>query len=1143
MRVIKRDGRFQDCSFDKITLRIKLICDKIGSSIDPVPIAQKVITYVKDLIHTSEIDEVTARILTGMSTIHPDYAKIGSTIIISNLHKNTLGCFSDKIEKLYKNRDSHGKLHSIVTKKMYTLTMKNKSTLNKMIDYERDFLIDYFGFKTLEKSYLLRINKEESVEIVERPQDIFLRVSLSLYGDNMELVEESYNLMSNKYFTHATPTLFNAGTPREQLASCFLLSNEDSIENIYKCISDCAQISKWSGGIGIGMSTIRGKGSLIRGTNGRTNGIVPMLKVFNETALYVNQGGKRNGSIAVYLEPHHTDFFDFLDIRKNHGDEMRRARDLFIAVWISDLFMDRVKANGTWSLMCPDKCPGLSDVYGDEYKELYERYESEKKYNVQIPAREVWKAIITSQIETGTPYIMNKDAVNHCNNQKNVGVIRNSNLCVAPETLILTDSGHKTIKEICGKNVSVWNGKEYSDVEIVKTGENQKLMKVNFSDGSELVCTPYHKFYIQDGYLGKQQQDPINSKHVRKMEARELEPDMKLIKCNFPVIEKKNKFESAYTHGVFCGDGTYSKTEKESDPCTYKSIEGQAYCKRHISHYPDSDNTSDYCLSMNNSNALIVSLYDEKIKLLKHLDYVSTGQVINGKLNVILPRTLKEKYFVPTDYSIKSRMEWFSGYADADGCIVKNGETNQSLQICSIHKEFLMNIKLMLQECGVNTNVSSIIREKSLLADGNGGKRFYDTKPQWRLLVASCELQRLMTLGFNPNRLIVKQMDIQRNSRQFNTVVSTEELKRTDDTYCFNEPLRNAGIFNGVIAGNCAEIVEFSSTKEYAVCTLASICLPKFVENGTFDHQLLYTVVRQVTRNLNRVIDINYYPVKETKTSNNRHRPIGVGVQGLADVYLMLKLPYDSDEARKINKEIFETIYFAGLSESNEIAKKDGVYESYSGSPLSNGKFQFEMWRDRGFPVELSGMWDWESLRANIAEHGVRNSLITALMPTASTSQIMGNTESFEPITANIYTRKTIAGDFIVINKFLLNELIGLDLWNESVKDNLLANNGSIQSISTIPDEIKKRYKTVWEIKQRNLIDQSADRAPFICQSQSLNLYFSNPQFNKIHSALLYANDRGLKTLSYYTRTQAASEAVAFTIPVEAEPECVSCSG
>lgn len=765
MKIVKRDGRLQDCSFDKIIDRIRFVCEEIKSDIDPIPIAQKVINYVKDGICTSEIDEVTARILTSMATIHPDYGKIGSRIIISNLHKSTIGCFSDKIEKLYKNRDTNGKLHSIVTRKIYTLTMKYKNFLNKLIDYERDFLIDYFGFKTLEKSYLLRIHTPTGIEIIERPQDIFLRVSLALYGNDLESVERSYEMMSQKYFTHATPTLFNAGTPREQMASCFLLQNDDSIENIYKCISDCAQISKWSGGIGIGMSTIRGKGSLIRGTNGKTNGIIPMLRVFNETALYVNQGGKRNGSIAIYLEPHHADFMDFLDIRKNHGDEMRRARDLFIAVWISDLFMKRVTDNGVWSFMCPDQCPGLTDVYGDDYIELYTRYETEGNYTSQLPAREVWKAIITAQIETGTPYIMNKDAVNYCSNQKNVGVIRSSNLC--------------------------------------------------------------------------------------------------------------------------------------------------------------------------------------------------------------------------------------------------------------------------------------------------------------------------------------------------------------------------------------SEITIYSSTKEYAVCTLASICLPKFVtESGTFDHQKLFEVTQQVTRNLNRVIDLNYYPTKETKTSNLRHRPLGIGVQGLADVYLQMKLAYDSNEARKINREIFETIYFAGLSMSNELAKTDGVYPSYPGSPISEGKFQFEMWRDRGFEVPLSGMWDWESLRTKILESGVRNSLITALMPTASTSQIMGNTEAFEPITANIYTRKTLAGDFVVINKFLLEELIPLGLWNESVKNSLLANNGSIQGIPTIPQEIKDRYKTVWELRQKNLIDQSADRSPFVCQSQSLNLYFSNPQFNKIHSALMYGNSRGLKTLSYYTRSQAASEAVAFTL----EP-CDSCSG
>ena len=759
IQVKKRSGEVVPLDLTKWQNQVQKVCAGVAD-VSQSMIEIKAQPHFYDGISTREIDEITARILMSMSSINLDYQHIASKIVISNLHKNTIDSFSEKNKVLF---DA-----GLISDTVRNIVVQHTEELDALVDYSRDYLFDFFGFKTLERSYLLKINDI----IVERPQDIFMRISIALYKDDIPEVAKSYNMLSNKYFTHATPTLFNMGTRRQQGASCFLESMEDSLEGIFKCITDSAKISKWAGGIGVAISDIRSKGSVIKGTNGKTDGIIPMLRVFNDTMVYINQGGKRNGSAAFYLEPHHPDILDFLDIRKNHGDESRRARDLFTAIWINDLFMERVKENGVWSLMNSVDCPDLTTIYGKEYRERYNFYESNGVYNSQMPARDLWKAIITSQIETGTPYIVNKDAVNELSNQQNIGTIKSSNLC--------------------------------------------------------------------------------------------------------------------------------------------------------------------------------------------------------------------------------------------------------------------------------------------------------------------------------------------------------------------------------------AEVCEYTSPDEIAVCTLASICLPMCVKGNEFDYELLRQITHQVVRNLNKMIDNNFYPVPETKNSNERHRPIGMGVQGLADVYLALGHAYDSPEASEINKRIFETIYFAGLEESNRLAINDGVYSTFRGSPLSQGKFNFDLFADRtGSQVSLSGMWDFDSLRTKIVESGLRNSLLIALMPTASTSQIMGNTESFEPITTNMYTRKTLAGDFVVINKFLMKDLVSRGLWNETVKNQVVDADGSIQGISSIPDDIKLKYKTVWELKQRNLIDQSADRTPFICQSQSLNLYFKNPSFNIIHSALTYAHGRSLKTMVYYTRTLAVSSSTKFTtqsVSTPSPPDCNNCS-
>ncbi|SHI55349.1 ribonucleoside-diphosphate reductase subunit alpha [Pseudozobellia thermophila] len=753
MYVIKRDGRKEMVMFDKITARVRKLCYGLNSLVDPLKVAMRVIEGLYDGVTTSELDNLAAEIAATMTTTHPDYAKLAARISVSNLHKNTKKSFSEAMKDLYEYVNPRtNKKAPLVSDEVYKVIMENKDRLDSTIIYNRDFGYDYFGFKTLERSYLLKINGK----IAERPQHMLMRVSVGIHLDDLDSVIETYELMSKKYFTHATPTLFNSGTPKPQMSSCFLLAmQDDSIDGIYDTLKQTAKISQSAGGIGLSIHNIRATGSYIAGTNGTSNGIVPMLKVFNDTARYVDQGGgKRKGSFAIYMEPWHADIFDFLDLKKNHGKEEMRARDLFYAMWIPDLFMKRVEANEDWTLMCPNECPGLFTTHSEEFEELYTRYEAEGKGRKTVKARDLWEKILESQIETGTPYMLYKDAANRKSNQKNLGTIRSSNLCT--------------------------------------------------------------------------------------------------------------------------------------------------------------------------------------------------------------------------------------------------------------------------------------------------------------------------------------------------------------------------------------EILEYTAPDEVAVCNLASIALPMFVKNGAFDHKELFKVTKRVTRNLNRVIDRNYYPVPEAKNSNMRHRPIGLGVQGLADAFIMLRLPFTSDEAKKLNQEIFETLYFAAVTASMEMAKEEGPYSSFEGSPISQGEFQHNLWGVKD--EELSGRWDWAKLRKQVMKHGVRNSLLVAPMPTASTSQILGNNECFEPYTSNIYTRRVLSGEFIVVNKHLLEDLVNLGMWNENMKQELMRANGSIQHIETIPQEIRDLYKTVWELSMKDIIDMSRQRGYFIDQSQSLNLFMENANYSKLTSMHFYAWKSGLKTGMYYLRTKAAVDAIKFTL-------------
>ena len=746
MYVVKRDGHKEPVMFDKITDRIKKLCYGLNDLVDAVKVTMRVIEGLYDGVTTSELDNLAAETAASMTIAHPDYAQLAARIAISNLHKNTNKSFSETMKEMYfyVNPRTNQKA-PLLSDEVYEAIQANAEFLNSHIIYNRDFNYDYFGFKTLERSYLLKINGK----IVERPQHMLMRVAVGIHLNDMESVIETYDLMSKKFFTHATPTLFNAGTPKPQMSSCFLLTmKDDSIDGIYDTLKQTAKISQSAGGIGLSIHNVRATGSYIRGTNGTSNGIVPMLRVFNDTARYVDQGGgKRKGSFAIYLETWHADIFEFLDLKKNTG------KDLFFAMWTSDLFMKRVQEDTTWTLMCPNECPGLCDVYGDEFEALYTSYEAQNKGRKTVKARELWEKILESQIETGTPYMLYKDAANRKSNQKNLGTIRSSNLCT--------------------------------------------------------------------------------------------------------------------------------------------------------------------------------------------------------------------------------------------------------------------------------------------------------------------------------------------------------------------------------------EIMEYTSADEIAVCNLASISLPMFVENGEFNHQLLYNVTKRVTRNLNKVIDRNYYPVKEAENSNLRHRPVGLGVQGLADAFILLRMPFTSDEAKKLNQEIFETLYFAAVTASMEEAKVEGPYSSFKGSPISQGEFQHNLWNIKD--EELSGRWDWKALRKEVMKHGVRNSLLVAPMPTASTSQILGNNEAFEPYTSNIYTRRVLSGEFIVVNKHLLEDLVKRGLWTEDLKQQLMRNNGSVQDLD-IPQELKELYKTVWEMSMKDIIDMSRHRGYFIDQSQSLNLFMQDANYAKLTSMHFYAWQSGLKTGMYYLRTKAAVDAIKFTL-------------
>ncbi len=1142
--VIDRHGMSKPLDFNRILTRLSMLKTTIKPElkVNVGLIAQKTIQLMVNNITTTELDNISANICASMITVHPDYGTLASRIEVSNLHKETKDNYYNTLLDLDNYYNINGdKINLIDNKLILFVKNYNDSHISKNINYKLDYNFTYFGIKTLKKSYLLKhiiiIDNKDNIKILERPQHMFMRVAIGIHfnkidnngftDDNtLNNIFNTYKLLSENYYTHATPTLFNAGTPRQSLSSCFLLSVDDDLNLIYKTLADTAKISKWSGGIGIHCSQIRAKNSIINSTNGKSEGIVPMLKVYNDSALYVSQGGgKRKGSTAVYLEVWHGDIMEFLDLKKPIGDEYLRARDLFLALWICDLFMKRLndsiknKKIVYWSLFCPNIAKGLTDVYGDEFEQLYIKYENEKKYIKQIDITILWKKILEIQMESGVPYLGFKDHINKKCNQNNLGTIKSSNLCVHGNTLILTKDGYYPIKDLANKEVEIWNGNEFSLSPVRKTNVNQELLKIITDDGCELQCTPYHKFYIVS--------DARNTKHIIK-EAHELNINDRIIKCNFPILEGTPEFDFKYpyTHGYYCGDGT-----------NYKNNDGS----RKIP---------------------VIDLYHKKQKILNFLDYIKIKS-INTKLNklrIILHNDINHKYEVPINATINNKLLWLSGLIDADGTICKNKDS-RCIQIGSIHKDFMYKVKLLCNTLGLNPKLTNNrSTEFRLMSDNKdfSRKKLYNCKKSYRLLFNVLDTYKLYNELNIPTKRVLNDITIspQRDARKFVRISSIEKVEGLHDTYCFNESKQHKGIFNGMITGNCHEINIYTDKDNIGVCNLASISLPKFVEYNTYNepiynYQKLYETTKIIIKNLNQVIDNNVYPVKEGKYSDKMNRPLGLGVQGLADVFFKFKIPFTSNRAKEINKLIFETVYYGALESSCELAQINGYYKNYPTSMVANGKLQFDLWN-----VRPSIMWNWDKLRYNISKYGIYNSLLTALMPTASTSQIMGNYEMFEPITSNMFTRNTLSGTYQIINKYLIKDLLSLNLWNDTLKQKIIANNGSVQNIDEIPNNLKEIYKTIWELKQKDLIDMDADRSAYVCQSSSSNRFIQNPTNNKLTSMYMYCWNKGLKTCCYYLRTQSGANAVKFTVDVnilksmnekkkniiDDEEECTVCS-
>lgn len=1052
--VINRHGERIPMDIATISNRLKQLAEiepKLSISTDYIAIqtTAKLVNNIK----TSEIDDISANICSSLIIENVEYDTLAARILISNLHKNTFDNVSEYVASL-QSYPYHDKTIFVLHPTFIRFVEKYADYLNSMLDYTKDYSYSYFGVMTLMKSYLLSHKYEQSKKILERPQQMLMRVAIGLHMDKiqedgsidesvLDEINELYNTLSNKYYTHATPTLFNAGTVNHTLSSCYLLSIDDNLDNIYKRLHDISKISKFSGGIGIHVSMVRANNSVIGSTIGKSQGLVPMLRVFNESTKYVSQGGgKRAGSTAVYIEPWHADIESCLRSQKHQGIPEQLCKDLFLALWIPDLFMKRLiqaietRKDVKWSLMCPDECPRLTDVYGKEFEDLYETYESEKRYRKQVSIIDLWQMMMAIQLETGRPYLMFKDHVNRKCNQNHLGVIKSSNLCVSGDTLILTKNGYFSIKSLEGRNIYVWNGEEFSNVLVTKTGTDQSLMMVRTKDGCELKCTPYHKFHIID----ENQKECI-------VETKDLKPGHVLKSSNFPIISGiDDSMEDEYKKGYYVQDNP--------------------------------------------------------------------------------------QFEIPINGSIKNKLQWLSGIIDANGYFSVNGHIRklksenqretQSIQVMLVYKEIAYFTKLLCNTIGCNPYVLDYTDQDVL---------FKNKKIKYILSFNAFDTYKLFHLGLQLKTLRYNDIPPHYFKKEENTILSVTELSSKEDTYCFNEPLNHTGIFNGILTGNCSEINIYSDTKNVGVCNLASICLPKFVTfdihgHAVFDYKKLHEITQKVVVNLNKVIDNNKYPIKEAKHSDSQNRPIGIGVQGLSEVFMMFKQSYTSDISKQLNRNIFETIYHGAVTSSLHLARKYGAYPNFKHSMTAKGLLQFDLWN----VTPSSGLWEWDQLRKDVVQDGLYNSLLIALMPTASTSILMNHTECIEPPQSNMYTRSTMSGRFQVVNTYLIQDLKKLNLWNTRMQNLIMANNGSIQSIESIPKEIREIYKTAYEYKLKDMLDMDIDRSAYVCQSSSSNRYIQDPTINKLTNMHIYGWKHGLKTSSYYIRTGAASDSDKVTV-------------
>lgn len=1214
MYVVKRSGDRENVYFDQITTRNEKFCEDLD--IDPTLLSKKVIDSIYSGIKTSQIDILSSETALYMSTHQPEYEVLAKRIAVSNLHKTTTRDFSKVSELLFKIDQ--------IDESYYNFIIQNREELDNIPRYERDYDFTFFGLKTMEKSYL---TKGLDNEVIERPQHLWMRVATFLRMPDITKIKEVYDFLSLKYFIHASPTLFNAGKKVPQLSSCYLVSMKDDLHDMLTKVRDCGMISKWAGGIGINVSMIRSNGSRINGTGGLSNGLIPFLKLWNDLARYVNQGGKRKGAVAVYLEPHHPDIYDFLKIRKNNTKDEARCLDLHIAIWIPDMFMKRVKDDGYWCLFDPNEVKNLHDIYGDDYNRAYLQAESDKKYDKRVKARDLWKEILISQMETGEPYILFKDHINRKNNQMNRGVIRGSNLCVSKDTMILCKDGYHKISDKTDTVVEVWNGKEFSKTEVKKTGTDQEMLTVEFTNGMKVCCTPYHKFYIEES------KNPAENSVPKMYEAKDLKINMKLPRNSLGVCDDNHiEMKYPYTHGLFCADGTYERHKEDERQCGYGKLDNyERFCKRHQDSIKSPENQK--CAANCYTTAPKIALYDVKQKLLKYIDYRYSNES-DKSLCAYLPYDLEDKFKVPINYSIQTKIRWLEGMVDGDGCLVNNNGS-YGIQITSIHKEFLTEIFYMLQTLGIDSSINLMRKAgKTLLPDGKGGQRHYITKDCYRLSIKNDSIIALKKYGFSPKRVIIPDIEYSKyNMWRYTKIKSITLNDIKEDTYCFNEPNEHKGIFNGVLLGNCSEIVQYSDSDNYAVCNLASISLPAYVEkienkdrewyiygkdNCTYcektlslleENEEVYTydvlirddlsdtiktkikdhntfpmiflndkfiggytellslypflntyrfnfeklgkITELITENMNIVIDKNFYPVPQTQKSNVEMRPTGIGIQGLADVFQMMNLAWEDSHAFELNRDIYAVIYYHSLKKSMELAKQNGPYEYFKGSPASEGKLQPDLW-DIKQPTTVNGLLDWDWLKDQIKEHGIRNSLLVTQMPTASSAQILGNNESFEPYTTNMYARRVLSGDYPVINQHLYKTLKILGLWSNNMGDKLIENDGSIQNINGIPQNIKKIYKTAWELPTKLMVDYSIARGAYIDQTQSFNVFMADPDMSKLSSMFMYEWENGIKTGMYYLRRRPKVDAVKFTImkdttqnTLEQDDDdggCISCS-